>query len=82
MDRTAVVEIVLQRAAELLGAEQPGEDLALLGDPRVDSLAVVELVLALEDDLGVDLPEDEVVQAGTLGGLADLALRRRDALAG
>ncbi|SFQ07857.1 acyl carrier protein [Amycolatopsis rubida] len=50
------------------GATPDGVDL--------DSLAIVELSMVLEKELGVAVSEDEIKQAATLGDLAELMARR------
>ena len=37
------------------------------GDLKLDSLEVVELLMALEDEFGVDIPEDEAAEIQTVG---------------
>ncbi|MCW2616148.1 MAG: Phosphopantetheine attachment site [Frankiales bacterium] len=70
--------LVVAAAVELLEV-----DPALLGDDTafevlgVDSLALVELALALEEVLDVELPEEEVAELDTVGALVDaLAVKR------
>jgi acyl carrier protein len=76
VEREQVLEVLAATAAERLGV--PGltaEDTwAGLG---VDSLAAVEWVLDVEDALGVELSEAEVLAAPTLGALADLVVAKR-----
>lgn len=40
-------------------------------DVDADSLDVVEVILAIEQDFEVDLPDEEVESLRTVGGLAD-----------
>lgn len=53
---------------------------ATLNDLGLDSLAVVELSLVLEKDLGVKITDDELMDAPTIGAVADL-IRARGAAA-
>jgi acyl carrier protein len=69
MDRSEVVAVLLERAAERLGELTENDPFQGQG---VDSLAVVEWVLDVEDALGVELSEADVVAAPTLGALADV----------
>lgn len=73
MERTAVFDVVRATAVDLLDLEpeQLGED-ATFRELSVDSLALVEYCMALEDRLGVQLPEDEVAQTATVGQFVDL----------
>ncbi|MDH3307053.1 MAG: acyl carrier protein [Acidimicrobiia bacterium] len=41
-------------------------------DLEVDSLGVVELLMALEDEFGVAIPDEEAESIGTVGQAADL----------
>ena len=73
MERSAVFEVVRSTAVELLDLEasQLTEDVTF-GELSVDSLALVEYCMALEDALAVSLPEDEVAQTATVGRFVDL----------
>jgi len=63
MERSEVLQQVRAKAVEVLAVE----DLA-----AADSLAVVELVMDLEDAFGIELSEAEVAKVVTLEDLADL----------
>lgn len=83
MERAAVLEVLRERAVELLELE-PGqiqEDVSFKEDLHVDSLALVEYTMALEDDLGISLPEDEVVDLKTIGQFLDLIVLKTEAAA-
>jgi acyl carrier protein len=45
-------------------------------DLGLDSLDVVELALVIEKETGVRLTDDELVEAGDLGSLANLVMSR------
>ncbi|MCW2606451.1 MAG: Phosphopantetheine attachment site [Frankiales bacterium] len=66
-------DVVRSTAVDLLDleAEQLGEDVSWK-DLSVDSLALVEYCMAVEDALGVSLPEDEVGRTATVGAFVDL----------
>jgi len=74
--RDEVVAVLLERAAERLQAPDLGED-DLLAGHGVDSLALVEWALDVEEAVGVVLTEADLVGAPTVGGLADVILARR-----
>lgn len=78
MQRAQVLELLRNKAVELLELEpdQLGEDVAFAGDLHVDSLALVEFTMAIEDALAVSLPERDVVDVETLGQFADLVVRK------
>lgn len=45
-------------------------------DLEVDSLGVVELLMALEDNFGVTIPDEEAEQIGTVGQAVDLVMQK------
>jgi len=78
MERAEVLQVVRERAVELLEveAEAVQEDKSFVDDLQVDSLSLVELMMELEDVLGVELPEDELTGLTTIGGLVDLIVSK------
>lgn len=80
MERAQVFQVMQDKAAELLDVD-PGElqeDRSFVGDLGVDSLSLVEYVMDLEDALGIELPEDEVVATRTIGAFLDLLVSKLD----
>ncbi|MBQ2697536.1 MAG: acyl carrier protein [Clostridia bacterium] len=68
----------LDRIKELLSERLNLDYDSLHDDSRfdelgADSIDIVELVMALEADLGVQLPDDQLERVSTLGELARLA---------
>ena len=65
-------------AAEQLGVDLggAGRDALLVEDLGVDSLALTELAMALEDSYAVELPEDQLAGVETLGDLETLVRDR------
>ncbi len=60
-----VKEVIVR---ELSVAEsQVTEDATFDGDLRADSLDVVELVMALEDEFDLEIPEEDAEQMRTVG---------------
>ncbi len=45
-------------------------------DLEVDSLGVVELLMALEDNFGVQIPDEEAESIGTVGQAVDIVERK------
>jgi acyl carrier protein len=45
-------------------------------DLEVDSLGVVELLMALEDSFGVSIPDEEAESIGTVGQAVDVVLEK------
>ena len=72
MERAEVSRLVIAKAVELLEVDaallQNGSGFASLG---VDSLALLEYTLALEDVFDVEIPEEEVVVLVTVEELVD-----------
>jgi acyl carrier protein len=73
MERDEVLAVLREKAAALMGVDDLAEDASFTGQ-GVDSLAVVELVMDLEDAFGIELAEDEVVGAATVGALVDVVV--------
>jgi len=59
---------------EALGIDPPGPDVDLIEGGVIDSLALVELLFAIERRFGIEIPPDrlEVERFRTIGRLADL----------
>lgn len=76
MQRAEVLELMRDKAVELLGVDAADvqEERSFVGDLGVDSLAIVEYVMDLEDALGIELPEDEVTDVATIGAFLDLTM--------
>ncbi|MEE9299061.1 MAG: acyl carrier protein [Acidimicrobiia bacterium] len=45
-------------------------------DLEVDSLGVVELLMALEDNFGVAIPDEEAEEITTVGGAVDVVMEK------
>jgi acyl carrier protein len=62
---------VRELIAEQLGVtiEQVVTDANLVSDLGADSLDVVELVMALEDELGVEVPDEDAQKLVTVGAV-------------
>jgi acyl carrier protein len=76
MDRAQVIEVLVAKAAELLDAPGLQEEDSFAGR-GVDSLAVVEWVMDVEDATGVELTEAEVLAVPSLGALADVIVAKQ-----
>ena len=72
MRRTVVAKAVelLEVDESLLGDDDPFDALG------VDSLALVEYALALEDVFDVEIPEEEVTELATVGALVDALVEK------
>ncbi|KUL38800.1 hypothetical protein ADL22_16105 [Streptomyces sp. NRRL F-4489] len=71
-----VKELLITRAGLPGGPIVPEVSLARAG---IDSMAVTVLSMALEDELGVEIDEDELSAAPTVAALAELIARRAGA---
>ena len=78
MEREAVLQIMRDKAVELLEVEADAlaEDKSFVADLEVDSLSLVEYTMALEDELGIELPEEELTDLQTIGAFLDLIMTK------
>jgi acyl carrier protein len=53
----------------------------LLDDLGADSLDVVELVMALEEEFGIEIPDDDVENIRTIKDVVDYVVARTEAAA-
>jgi acyl carrier protein len=73
MTREEVLERIREHLATELevDAERIGENTRFREDLEADSLDLVELVVELEDDYGVRIPDEEAAKILTVGQAAD-----------
>ena len=73
-----MVQVLREKAAELfdVAPETVGEQVSLADDLHLDSLSVVEYLVALEESFGVDLMETAPADVRTVADLADLVLEK------
>jgi acyl carrier protein len=77
VDRDEVRRGVVVTAVALLEVDGGRlEDACRFDDLGVDSLALVEYALALEDVFDVEVPEEEVVELTTVGRLVDALVEK------
>jgi len=74
MQRDEVLAVVRSVAQRLLDVDpgQVQETTSFVDDLAVDSLALVEYAMALEDELHVRLAEEDLAETRTVGQLVDL----------
>lgn len=78
MDRSAVFQVVRETARDVLDVDPGGltDATLLVEDLAVDSLALVEWAMVLEDTLQVELGEDATGGLRTIGDVVDLLADR------
>ncbi|MGI9585525.1 MAG: acyl carrier protein [Acidimicrobiia bacterium] len=74
MERSEIESKMTELLVEELGLEADNItlDARFEEDLEVDSLGVVELLMALEDNFGVQIPDEEAESIGTVGQAVDL----------
>ena len=78
MSPAEVLDVLRAKAVETLevAAEDVQPDRSFVDDLKVDSLSLVEFTMDLEDEFGIELPEEELVDVRTIGAFADLIARK------
>lgn len=74
MERSEVADRLRDVLVNELGldADKIHDDASFEEDLEVDSLGVVELLMALEDEFGVKIPDEEAESIHTVGQAVDL----------
>jgi len=74
MERAEIESKLKELLVEELGLDEDKitMDATFEEDLEVDSLGVVELLMALEDNFGVTIPDEEAESIGTVGQAADI----------
>ena len=83
MDRTDVFEQLRDATVTVLGVDRDAvtEGARFFADLDADSLDLVELVMALEEQLDVSVPEEELEGIATVGDAVTLLLSKVSAAA-
>ena len=78
MDRAEIESQLSGLLVDELGIERESitMDARFEEDLEVDSLGVVELLMALEDNFGVKIPDEEAEQITTVGEAVDLVEKK------
>ncbi len=82
--REEVVETMKDVLSSELGVDagKVTADARFKEDLDADSLDLVEVVLALEEKFGIEIPDDEIAGVKTVGEAADLVIAKQSASAG
>jgi len=74
-----VLQVLRDKAVEMLEVEADAvqEDKSFVGDLDVDSLSLVEFTMELEDTLGIELPEEDLVEVKTIGAFLDVIMSKQ-----
>ena len=74
MERAEIESKMTELLVEELGldADKITMEATFEEDLEVDSLVVVELLMALEDNFGVTIPDEEAESIGTVGQAVDI----------
>jgi len=67
-------EKVKEIIVEQLGLEESQEikrETSLIGDLEADSLDAVEIVMAIEDEFGIEIPDEEAENFKNIGDIVD-----------
>ena len=83
MDRQQVFELIRDRLADILeiDAASISEGQSFADDLEADSLDLVELVMSLEDTLGITIEEDDLADVRTVGDALDVIVAASTAAA-
>ena len=79
MERAEVLQVLRDKAVEMLEVEADAvqEDKSFVDDLDVDSLSLVEFTMELEDTLGIELPEEDLVDVKTIGAFVDVIMSKQ-----
>ena len=74
MEGKMIIEKVKQLVAEQLGIDVNTikDDSNILEDLGADSLDIIEMLMTLEDEYGVTIPDDKINQVKTISEIAKL----------
>ncbi len=78
MDRADIESKIMELLVSELGLDKDKikPEASFEEDLEVDSLGVVELLMALEDEFGVKIPDEEAEEIGTVGQAVDLVEKK------
>jgi len=73
VDRSQVAERIIQIVAEKMDKpkEEISEDKSIINDLGADSLDVVEVIMDIEDEFELSIPEEDAQKINTIGDAID-----------
>jgi len=79
MDRAEVIDRISKVIVEQLGAEEAAvvESASFIDDLGADSLDIVEIVMAFEDEFETTIPDTTIEQIRTVGEAANFILSQQ-----
>ena len=69
MDRSEIFEKIKDIVIEQLGIEEPDRiqmDTSMTKDLEADSLYVIEVIMAIEEEFDIEIPDEEAEQFATM----------------
>ncbi len=83
MDRNEIIDAVYDACVEVLKVDKATltETTSFADDLDADSLALVEVVMQLEEQFDLRIPEDELEGVATIGSAADVVAKHVEAAA-
>ena len=72
------VDMVFEKVAEVIAGqlgvakEKITKESNILEDLGADSLDIIEMLMTLEEEYGITIPDEKINQAKTVGGICDL----------
>lgn len=69
MDRTEIFEKIKDIVIDQLGVEDPDKiqmDTSMTRDLEADSLYVIEVIMAIEEEFDIEIPDEEAEQFSTM----------------
>lgn len=73
-----IAELVSPLAKDRAALESMTETTSILGDLKVNSARLVDLILAVEDEFGIEVDDDEVDKVTTISDVVDLVAVKLD----
>ncbi len=78
MDRNEILKKIKDIAVEELGVspEKVTEEARFIEDLGADSIGVMELVMKMEEEFGLQIPDEDIEKLRTVGDVIDYILKK------